>query len=79
MAVRARSGTSVRSQCKTLCKTTKRAKTMAKGTSPACRFAAASYKPVALFLNVDGTRLDFAERPHEVVTHRRTRDGLGEG
>jgi hypothetical protein len=52
---------------------------MAKGTSPACRFAAASYKPVALFLNVDGTRLDFAERPHEVVTHRRTRGGLGEG
>ena len=41
---------------------------MAKGASPACRFAAASDRPVALFLDVDGTLLHFGERPHEVVT-----------
>jgi hypothetical protein len=35
---------------------------MAKGISPACGFAGVSDKPVALFLDVDGTLFDFAER-----------------
>src|SRR5271166_1318373 len=39
--------------------------TIAAETTPA---AEARDKPVALFLDVDGTLLDFAEQPHEVVT-----------
>ena len=52
---------------------------MAKGICPTCRFAAASDKPVALFLDVDATLLDFAERPHGSCDGRRNCGGLGEG